>query len=160
MVGGFKVEKGGSKNTSLQAGCSKCNHCKVVCPVMKEGTKFKSTNTGKMYTIRQKVNCDSDWVIYLVTCKRCQGQYVGKSKTKLKTRHSNHKQEIKKKVGGLGHHYEDGGPCSYKHFQIQIIEEVEHKNLEFLAQRELYWQHQLRVYIENGGRAHCYRKDF
>ena len=77
MVGGFRVEKGGSKNTSPQAGCSKCNHCKVVCPVMKEGTKFKSTNTGKMYTIRQKVNCDSDWVIYLVTCKRCQGQYVG-----------------------------------------------------------------------------------
>ena len=98
MVGGFKVERGGARNTPPEAGYKRCNHCKVVCPVMKEGTKFRSTNTGKTYPIRQKVNCDSDWVIYLVTCKRCQGQYVGKSKTKLKTRHSNHKQEIKKKV--------------------------------------------------------------
>ena len=66
----------------------------------------------------------------------------------------------KKKIGGLGHHYGNGGPCSYQHLQVQIIEEVEHKNFDFLAERELYWQHQLRTYIENGGRAHCYRKDF
>ena len=160
MVGGYKAGRGGSRNTPPDAGCLKCNRCKVVCPILKEGKKFTSTNTGKTYTIRQKVTCDSDWVIYLVTCKKCKGQYVGKSKTKFKIRHSNHKQEVKKKIGGLGHHYGNGGPCSYQHLQVQIIEEVEHKNFEFLAERELYWQHQLRTYIENGGRAHCYRKDF
>ena len=148
------------KNTPPDAGCWKCNRCKVACPILKEGKRFKSTNTGKSYPIRQKVDCTSDWVIYLVTCRRCQGQYVGKSKTEFRRRHSNHKQEIKKKVGGLGHHYGSGGPCSYEHVQIQIIEQVQHKNLDFLAERELHWQHQLRVYIENGGRAHCYRKDF
>lgn len=127
---------------------------------MKEGNKFKSTNTGKQYKIKQQVDCDSDWVIYLVTCRRCQGQYVGKSKTPFKKRHSNHKQEVREKIGGLGHHYGSGGPCNYEHMQIQLIEQVEKKNLESLAERELYWQHQLRVYVENGGNAHCYRKDF
>ena len=160
IIGGCKGGGGGAKNTPPDAGCWKCNRCKVACPILKEGNRFKSTNTGKSYPIRQKVDCISDWVIYLVTCRRCQGQYVGKSKTEFRRRHSNHKQEIKKKVGGLGHHYGSGGPCSYEHVQIQIIEQVQHKNLDFLAERELHWQHQLRVYIENGGRAHCYRKDF
>ena len=160
IVGGCKGGEGGSKDTPPGAGCWKCNRCRVACPILKEGNKFRSTNTGKSYTIRQKVDCTSDWVIYLVTCRKCQGQYVGKSKTDFRRRHSNHKQEIKKKVGGLGHHYGPDSPCSYEHLQIQIIEQIEHKNLDFLAERELYWQHQLRVYIENGGRAHCYRKDF
>jgi hypothetical protein len=75
-------------------------------------------------------------------------------------RHSNHKQEIKKQIGGLGHHYGGGGGCSYEDFKVTIIEQVEKKTMEFLAERELFWQHQLRVYVQNGGKAHCYRKDF
>ena len=160
MIGGCKGDDGGDRNNPPDAGCWKCKRCKVACPVLKEGNKFESTNTGKTYFIREKVGCDSDWVIYLVTCKRCRGQYIGKSQTIFKKRHSNHKQEIKRKVGGLGHHYGSGGPCDYQHFQVQIIEQVKHKNKEYLAERELHWQHQMRTYIENGGRAHCYRKDF
>ena len=30
-----------------------------------------STKTGKVYPIKQTVNCNSDKVIYLVTCKKC-----------------------------------------------------------------------------------------
>ena len=39
---------------------------------------------------------DSSWLIYLATCKKCRGQYVGKSQTVFKKRHSNHKREINK----------------------------------------------------------------
>ena len=63
-------------------------------------------------------------------------------------------------MGGLGHHYGEGSACSYQDLSIQLIEQVKHHNMDFLAKRELFWQHQLRVYIENGGKAHCYRKDF
>ena len=31
--------------------------------------------------------------------------------------------------------------------------------MDYLAERELFWQHQLRVYVENGANGHCYRKD-
>ena len=75
--------------------CFKCNYCRVSCPVMKESKTFKSTNTKKCYNIKQNIDCDSSFVVYLVTCTRCQGQYVGKSVTAFKKRHSNHKQEIK-----------------------------------------------------------------
>ena len=43
---------------------------------------------------------------------------------------------------------------------ITLIEQVREKKIEFLAKRELYWQHQLRVYVENGHNAHCKKKEF
>jgi hypothetical protein len=52
--------------------------------------------------------------------------------------------------GGLGHHYGGSEGCGYENLSLTIIEQVKEKNLKFLAERELYWQHQLRVYIENG----------
>ena len=83
---------------------------------------------------------------------------MGKSKTIFKIRHSNHKQEIKRGYGGLGHHYGGEKGCGYNNFSVQLIEKVD--SLENLAKRETFWQHQLRVYVENGYKAHCYRKDF
>ena len=86
-------------------------------------------------------------------------QYVGKSETQFKKRHSNHKQEIKNQVGGLGHYYGGSGGCGYQNISIIIIEEVETKTRAYLAEREVFWQHQLRVYVENGSNGHCYRKE-
>ena len=131
----------------------------MACPILKEGRTFTSTNTHKKYTIRQKVNCDSDYIIYLGTCKRCKGQYVGKSKNSFKKRHSGHKQEIKNRNGGLGQHYGGMRGCGYDNVSIMIIEQVERGNLDLLAKREVFWQHQLRAYIENGGKAHCIKKE-
>ena len=54
---------------------------------------------------------------------------------------------MKRKIGGLGHHYGGGGA-------IQLIEQKMHKNMQFLAQRETFWQHKLRVYVENDGKSH------
>ena len=141
-------------------GCIKCGRCSVSCPVLVEGRKFTSTNTKKTYSIRQKLDCDSSFVIYLATCKRCGGQYVGKSTTPFKRRHSNHRQEIKKIYGGLGHHYGAKKGCEYpKHFSVQIIDKVEAGDKAALAEKEVYWQNQLRCYVQNGGHAHCYRKE-
>ena len=110
----------------------------------------------KTYKIKQKVDCTSSFVIYLATCGRCGGQYVGKSQTPFKMRHSNHKQEIKK---GLGHHYGGEGGCGYGNFSVQIIDQVEEGDKLALADREVYWQNQLRCYVQNGGHAHCWRKE-
>ena len=159
LIGGLKNESGGPNTIDPEAGCRKCGRCKVSCPILNESKTFKSTNTGKTYKIQQKLTCTSDWLVYLATCKRCAGQYVGKSKTIFKLRHSNHKQEIKNQRGGLGHHYGGSGQCGYQDISITLIEQVEEKTLEFLAERELFWQHQLRAYVQNGSNAHCYRKD-
>ena len=87
------------------------------------------------------------------------GSVCGKSKTKFKVRHSNHKQELKNQVGGLGHHYGGQTGCGYQNFSVILIERIQHKNMDFLAEREVFWQNQLRVYPENGANGHCYRKE-
>ena len=139
-------------------GCWKCRKCSVGCSVLIEGRKFTSTNTKKTYTIRKNLTCNSKFVIYLATCQKCSGQYVGKSTTAFKTRHSNHRQEIKNKIGGLGNHY-GGEGCGKENVKIQIIDQVEEGDRKALANAEIYWQNQLRVYIQNGGNAHCRRKE-
>ena len=81
ILGGCK-EGRVSQEIPADAGCSKCEKgCKVSCPMIKEGKIFQSTRTKKSYKIKQKLNCESDWLIYLITCKKCSCQYVGKSKT-------------------------------------------------------------------------------
>ena len=152
------TQKSERKHSDEEPGCFKCGRCRVSCPILKEGNNFSSTNTQRTYPIRQRLDCNSSFVIYLGTCQKCGGQYIGKSTTPFKKRHSNHKQEIKKQYGGLGHHY-GGQGCGYTNVSIQLIEQVKNGDHEALARQEVYWQNQLRGYVQNGGHAHCYRKE-
>jgi hypothetical protein len=82
-------------------------------------------------------NCSGYKYLYIyIYILKCKGQYVGKSKTVFKVRHSNHKQEFKKQVGGLGSLWGCWG-CGYDIFSVTLIEQVREKNFEFLAKREL-----------------------
>ena len=140
-----------------EPGCFKCNRCKVACPVLDESKVFRSNNTKKVYPIRQHMTCTSSFVIYLATCRRCRGQYVGKSQTDFKRRHSNHKQEIRWSKGGLGQHFGGSRACSYQDLSIQLIESVEQGNKTLLCVRELYFQNQLRA-LKNFSEFHCFKK--
>ena len=60
---------------------------------------FRSTQTGERFKIRQDIDCKSDNIICLVTCKRCKFQGVG-SCTKLSQRVSNYITSIEKKSPG------------------------------------------------------------
>ena len=141
-------------------GCFKCGKCKVGCPVLEETKSFRSRNTKKQYNVVHHLTCDSSFVIYLVSCKRCGGQYVGKATTTFKKRHSNHRQEVKNNIGGLGHHFGPTHPCKYEDMSIILIEQIKQGDRKNLEKREQYWQHQLRVFVENGGNAMCIRKDY
>ena len=89
-----------------------------------------------------------------------QGALCWKKQDPPKNQTLNHKQEIKKQMGGLGHHYGGPGGCGYENLTLTIVEQVKEKNFKFLAERELYWQHQLRAYSENGYRNHCRKKEY
>ena len=58
LVGGYKGEPIDPVDTLANAGCTKCNRCKVSCPILNQTKTFKSTNTSKIYQIRQKVDCN------------------------------------------------------------------------------------------------------
>ena len=48
------------------------------------------------------------------------------------------------------------GWCGYGHFEDTLIDQVQEKTMEYLAEREQFWTHQLRVYVENGANGYCY----
>ena len=89
-----KLESTTSQNTeSLTGGCFKCD--KKIFDLCKnyfvESRYFSSFKIGKSYTIRPILTCDSKNVIYLVSCKKCQLQYIGSTTTEFKVRFRNHK---------------------------------------------------------------------
>ena len=47
------------------------------CHVLEEGDSFASRVTGQRHKFRQKINCESKNVIYLVEYKQCSKQGVG-----------------------------------------------------------------------------------
>ena len=157
MVGGPSIR--GQDGVENDAGCRKCKKNCHACKILVEGEKFKSTNSGKVYRIKQQVNCQSSYIVYLGTCQKCRGQYVGKSTQQFTRRHSGHKQEIKNRIGGLGQHYGGQQGCGYENLRMMIIEKTENGNPDLLAKREIYWQNQLRCFMEDGGQAHCKRKE-
>ena len=93
------------------------------------------------------------------TCRKCFGQYVGKTTQELRERHSGHKQDIKKKMGGLGNHYHPENGCGYQNLEIMIIDQVTEGNEDQLRDKELFWQHQLLAFHENGGNGHCVKNE-
>ena len=134
------------------AGSFKCSGCHA-CNIVQNSKFFKSTNTKRKYQIRQKINCRSSFLIYLIFCSNCRGNYVGKSKRQFRQRHSGHKQEIINRTGGLGQHFHLSNVrgCNYNHLKATLIETVKEGDEAKLAERELYWQYQLRSFEENGG---------
>lgn len=50
--------------------------------------------TGQVYNIPKYINCNTTYVVYLITCNACSVQYVGSMKCALKTRIRRHLSDI------------------------------------------------------------------
>ena len=75
--------------------CGKpCLYCYVLGK--SETDTFKSTSNGQSFKIRQKIDCQSQNIIYLITCKICNIQRVGNT-TKFSSRIGNYFSHIKQR---------------------------------------------------------------
>ena len=89
-------------------GVSKCGdkRCKT-CPNIKETCDFTSNKTGKTYKINFDLNCASQSVIYLVSCKVCGIQYVGETTRKMRDRWTGYRQNYEEATNGRYHTQQD-----------------------------------------------------
>jgi len=127
-------------------GNQKCENVScVTCAWLVEGPAFHSTVTKKQYLLMTTVSCTTDRVIYLVTCRGCRKQYVGKTEQTLRQRHYGHRREIETLSSPLGQHF--GRDCGYQYWSIQIIDTCD---AEELPRREGYWQHELSTLAPGG----------
>ena len=133
-------------------GCFKHQHggrgrqC-LLCHRLREGDKFKSSYTGLSYKIRHTLTCKSKYCVYLVTCQKCNMQYVGKSINHMHVRHTGHRQEIDNMSSELGCHFAN---CGYTFFSLQIIDCVKEGEDFALLHLEGVWQNRLAVFQVHG----------
>jgi hypothetical protein len=79
-----------SKEKDAVGGMFKCGSrkCKV-CDNVLVGSSFE----GRKFHINHHFDCNSEGVVYLVTCKACKIQYVGCTLTLFRLRFNNHKSQ-------------------------------------------------------------------
>ena len=96
--------------------------CKT-CTVILSSTEFKSNVTNKKYTVinntNEMLNCHSQNIIYLMTCKGCNIQYVGETVTRLSERMNVHRTS----TTGCKHVIEHHKSCKSS-FNVQILEKL------------------------------------
>ena len=80
-------------------GSEKCGKswCEV-CLNIQQTDLFTITATGESFKINHKLNCDDNCLIYLLTCKCCDKQYVGETTNEFRLRLNNYKSIDKKNV--------------------------------------------------------------
>ncbi len=63
-------------------------------PKLDRVEQITSHTTGKQYTVRQKVDCKINNLVYIFTCTKCGQQYVAETKHTLWEGVSEHLQDI------------------------------------------------------------------
>ena len=91
--------------------CTK-KHCEV-CKHVNITDSFTSLVTQNMYKINHNLNCDNKCLIYLLTCKQCQKQYIGETTDAFHKRWNNYKNNARKFLRGESCMQQH----SFEHFQ-------------------------------------------
>jgi hypothetical protein len=67
--------------------------CKV-CDSIVVADTFQSTVQRRTFHINHHFGCNSQGVVYLITCGKCSKQYVGNTVTSFRLRFNNHKSSL------------------------------------------------------------------
>ena len=122
------------------------------CVNIKTSSEFTSHVTGKTYSLHHDVNCKSKQVIYLITCKRCNSQYVGQTKQPVSKRMNSHRFDINNfsdpafssMVAG---HFNLQDHC-LKDFSFMPVDVVKN-DIDRLC-KETVWIHKLKTHNPSG----------
>ena len=136
---------------SFKCGSRRCQ----VCLNVTETEAFTRTSTNQTYKINHEFSCNESSLIYLLTCKSCRKQYVGKTVDIMCSRWNNYKSNDRK--------YLVGDPCVQEHIfehfnseshtvflenvSVTFIDKTDSQNPE---KRENYWIHTLKTMVSWG----------
>ena len=82
-----------------RVGSEKCGKSRFeVCLDIEKTNTFMRTTPEESFKINQKLSCDFNCLIYVVTCKSCGKKYVGETSDEFRLRWNNHKINDRKNV--------------------------------------------------------------
>ncbi len=84
------------KKPSPKAGTGLCLKKCANCHRMIRSTSVKSFSTDFKFMIRNKMDCSSHYMIYLIECRKCGIQYVGQTTNSISMRLTAHMTDIRK----------------------------------------------------------------
>ena len=80
-------------------GSFQCYSNCLTCNYITDGlTNYTFHSTGETRRINHYIDCNSKNVIYMVQCKSCHKQYIGKTKRRLKDRFNEHHRTVDKQT--------------------------------------------------------------
>lgn len=136
----------------LPNGCFCCHgpRCKV-CNRLVTGSTFVSSYNGRSYTVRGHITCKSTNLVYLITCRRCNLQYVGQTSRSLADRTNDHLSYIRnsKLNTPTGLHFNQPGH-QLSDFSIMGIDHLISLTSTNLPIFERKWQQLLQTHFPMG----------
>ena len=79
----------------LPSGSFRCGKNCATCPYITDGlTTYTFLSTGETRHIQSNLTCDTQNLIYMIQCNRCNLQYIGETKRRLKDRFNEHRRTI------------------------------------------------------------------
>ena len=138
-------------HTQTTCGCvvSVCgSSCCKTCKHISQGSTFISNVTKRSYSVvspNPSMNCTSDNVVYLITCRKCGIQYVGETSQQLRGRLNNHRNSLKK-LTNLYLYRSDGHSVD----DISITSSDRVSATSNRLEREDYWCRELCTYYPYG----------
>ena len=95
-----------------------------VCPIMKHTGRIYSQVTGRTYHAPIGANCQSNNLIYLISCKKCRAQYVGETYRKLGDRIYEHLYSIRRNLDTpVADHFNSPGH-SMSDVEVEVVSYV------------------------------------
>ena len=146
---------GTKKNERGYPFCER-NDCRY-CPLINKTGTITSNTTGNKHNSMKKVSCRSSNLIYAITCKKCNKQYVGQTLLRLKDRFVKHFQDIdnarQDKV--IGRHFSQRNHNGYKDMSLTILEFIRKPPrspaaITIRCRVENNWTHMLRTLAPQG----------
>ena len=127
---------------------NRCTHCARI----NTGTSFTSRATGNTFELRHNMNCKSENLVYLITCKKCSLQYVGQTTQQVSKRMNSHKFDICNFVdpafaSNVAIHFNSENH-SLNDFSFMPIDIVKN-NFDRLC-KETFWMHKLKTFTPDG----------
>ena len=107
------------------------------------------------FCINYHFDCDSQGVIYLISCKKCGKQYVGSTITSFRYRFNNHKSSLtrfgREQRGICGEHlyshFFSKGHSGLTDVSVPIIDKTD---IGDPTTREGFWTHKLKCFTPLG----------
>ena len=147
-----------SSSGNLTKRQKKCTNFKCMfCPIINRVDHLTCTQTGETVATKYNISCKSSNLIYCITCKTCNKQYVGQTKNTLAQRFHSHFFNIRhhKKTDAVGLHFSQKDHHGTKDVTINVLEFIRlppHslKALELRLKIEKSWIHRLRCPAPRG----------